>query len=54
MLALAETEGVLARWYERYNCAAAIVRPDHYVYGVAADADALEAQLAGLTTALSR
>ena len=32
---LPETEGVLAAWFDRNACAAAIVRPDHYVYGVA-------------------
>lgn len=31
-----ETEGVLGRWFERHGCFAALVRPDHYVYGVAA------------------
>jgi len=45
---LTETEGVLQRWFERHDCAAALVRPDHYVYGVASDARALAAQLAAL------
>lgn len=45
---LTETEGVLQRWFERHGCAAALVRPDHYVYGVASDARALAAQLAAL------
>ncbi len=27
-----ETEGVAAAWFDRHACAAAIVRPDHYVY----------------------
>ncbi len=52
VLALAETEGVLARWYERYECAAAIVRPDHYVYGVAATGGALLAQIEALAMVL--
>lgn len=43
-----ETEGVLARWFERQGCSAALVRPDHYVYGVASDAQQLAAQLASL------
>ncbi|MDP3699720.1 MAG: bifunctional 3-(3-hydroxy-phenyl)propionate/3-hydroxycinnamic acid hydroxylase [Hylemonella sp.] len=43
-----ETEGVLARWFERQGCMAALVRPDHYVYGVASDAQQLSAQLAAL------
>ncbi len=32
--ALRERDGVLASWFDRHGCAAAIVRPDHYVYGV--------------------
>ncbi len=28
-------EGVLARWFDRHDCRAALVRPDHYVFGVA-------------------
>jgi 3-(3-hydroxy-phenyl)propionate hydroxylase len=43
-----ETEGVLARWFERHACRAALVRPDHYVYGVASDASQLSTQLASL------
>ena len=33
--AAAETEGVVAAWMRRYDCHAALVRPDHYVFGVA-------------------
>lgn len=43
-----ETEGVLAQWFARHAAIAAIVRPDHYVYGVASDAAALVRQLAAL------
>jgi 3-(3-hydroxy-phenyl)propionate hydroxylase len=43
-----ETEGVLARWFERHACRAALVRPDHYVYGVASDASQLATQLTSL------
>lgn len=43
-----EAEGVLLRWFERHGCAAALVRPDHYVYGVASSAQELQAQLAAL------
>ena len=32
-----ELDGVLAGWFDRHGCAAAIVRPDHYVFGVARD-----------------
>ena len=27
-----EMDGVVAAWFDRYNCKAAIVRPDHYVF----------------------
>ncbi|MYM25402.1 bifunctional 3-(3-hydroxy-phenyl)propionate/3-hydroxycinnamic acid hydroxylase [Duganella sp. FT135W] len=37
----AECDGVLAAWFARHQCCAAIVRPDHYVYGVAATGEAL-------------
>jgi 3-(3-hydroxy-phenyl)propionate hydroxylase len=36
---LAETEGVAADWFRRHACVAALVRPDNYVYGVAATAE---------------
>jgi 3-(3-hydroxy-phenyl)propionate hydroxylase len=31
-----ESDGVVAAWMRRHDCHAALVRPDHYVYGVAA------------------
>ena len=39
-----EADGVVARWMEAHQCIAALVRPDHYVFGTAAtptDVDAL-------------
>jgi 3-(3-hydroxy-phenyl)propionate hydroxylase len=50
---ISESEGVLGRWFARHACAAAIVRPDHYVYGVAADAAGLNAALASLAVAMN-
>ncbi|CAN5331635.1 bifunctional 3-(3-hydroxy-phenyl)propionate/3-hydroxycinnamic acid hydroxylase [soil metagenome] len=50
--ALRETEGVAADWFRRHGCCAAIVRPDRYVYGVAADAAALRVLVDGLATRL--
>jgi 3-(3-hydroxy-phenyl)propionate hydroxylase len=45
---LTETQGVLARWFDRHGVIAAIVRPDHYVYGVAFSETELTQQLANL------
>jgi 3-(3-hydroxy-phenyl)propionate hydroxylase len=53
-LAIEETEGVLAAWFERQQCAAAIVRPDHYVFGVAGSAAELDAQIAAAAAQLGR
>ena len=44
-----EIDGVLASWFQRHAAIAAIVRPDHYVYGVAGTLQALGAQLGALT-----
>jgi 3-(3-hydroxy-phenyl)propionate hydroxylase len=43
--AYAECDGVLARWFERHGCDAALVRPDHYVYGVSSGRAELAALL---------
>ncbi|MDB5402304.1 MAG: FAD-binding monooxygenase [Rhodopila sp.] len=34
---LVEQDGILAAWFDKYGCVGAIVRPDHYVYGVLPD-----------------
>ena len=39
------TEGVVAEWFKQSLSIAAIVRPDHYVYGVARDQAALDRML---------
>jgi 3-(3-hydroxy-phenyl)propionate hydroxylase len=46
-----EADGVLERWFAQHACAAAIVRPDNYVYGVASSAQELVTQLAALHAA---
>jgi 3-(3-hydroxy-phenyl)propionate hydroxylase len=49
---LTEEDGVLAAWFDRHDCRAAIVRPDHYVFGVASETSALDALLTDLAERL--
>jgi len=51
--ALREADGVLASWFRRQECRAAIVRPDHYVHAVAATPTALVQQLHELADRLA-
>jgi 3-(3-hydroxy-phenyl)propionate hydroxylase len=44
-IAVTERDGVITAWFSRHGRRAAIVRPDHYVFGTAADAATLEALL---------
>lgn len=46
-----EVEGVLAHWFQKAQVKAAIVRPDHYVYGVSQTAQELASQLNALKLA---
>jgi len=46
VLPFTEADGVVADWFARYGCTAALVRPDHVVYGVAAHTDPISALLA--------
>ncbi|KAF1018725.1 MAG: 3-(3-hydroxy-phenyl)propionate/3-hydroxycinnamic acid hydroxylase [Paracidovorax wautersii] len=41
-----ETDSVLAAWFDRHQAIAALVRPDHYVFGAAGDLPSLRQQLA--------
>jgi 3-(3-hydroxy-phenyl)propionate hydroxylase len=43
-----ESSGVLASWFERMACQAALVRPDHYVFGAFNSAQELQAALLAL------
>lgn len=45
---LAEQDGVVARWFDNHECVAALVRPDHYVYGVLFSLDGLSSLLESL------
>ncbi|WP_053187563.1 bifunctional 3-(3-hydroxy-phenyl)propionate/3-hydroxycinnamic acid hydroxylase [Pseudomonas thivervalensis] len=38
-----ERDGVVSAWFARHNCVAALVRPDHYVFGVVQDGERLPA-----------
>ncbi|MGM4964859.1 bifunctional 3-(3-hydroxy-phenyl)propionate/3-hydroxycinnamic acid hydroxylase MhpA [Tardiphaga sp. 1201_B9_N1_1] len=49
---LTEEDGVLAAWFDHHDCRAAIVRPDHYVFGVASETSALDALLTDLAERL--
>ena len=51
--ALQERDGVLAGWFDRQACVAAIVRPDHYVYGVVDSAAEAGPMLAALQDRLA-
>ena len=42
---LQELDGVVRAWFARHGCHAALVRPDHYVFGVARDAAGVDGLL---------
>ncbi len=48
-----ETDGVVAAWMRKHQVHAALLRPDHYVYGAAAVATDLDALLAEWRAALN-
>jgi 3-(3-hydroxy-phenyl)propionate hydroxylase len=48
----AERDGVAQAWFERHTCVAALVRPDHYVYGVATNPQDISGLLAQAGEAL--
>jgi 3-(3-hydroxy-phenyl)propionate hydroxylase len=47
---LKEKDEILATWFERQNCVAAVVRPDHYVYGVMERVEDIRPALVALQT----
>jgi 3-(3-hydroxy-phenyl)propionate hydroxylase len=50
---LKEKDEILATWFERQNCVAAVVRPDHYVYGVMERVEDIGPALAALQDRLA-
>jgi 3-(3-hydroxy-phenyl)propionate hydroxylase len=48
-----EKDGVMAAWFDRHQCKAVLVRPDHYVFGTAKSADGIHALYAELEEALA-
>jgi hypothetical protein len=50
---LAERDGVVANWFDRHRCVAALVRPDHYVYTGLKSLDELRPVLRDLSEQLS-
>ena len=53
IVSVIEVEGVVDSWFQRHQCSAAIVRPDHYVFGVATNKEELERQVDALSAALA-
>ncbi|MGY8665278.1 bifunctional 3-(3-hydroxy-phenyl)propionate/3-hydroxycinnamic acid hydroxylase [Bradyrhizobium sp. UFLA05-109] len=49
---LEEIDGVLARWFDRHGVVAAIVRPDHYVFGTARNASEFDDLLRDISSRL--
>ena len=46
-----EEDGIAAAWFARHGAVAALVRPDHYVYGVASTLEGIEALAASFAAA---
>ena len=46
-----EEDGIVAAWFARHGAIAALVRPDHYVYGVASTLEGIEALAASFAAA---
>lgn len=51
--ALVEKDGVMAAWFDRHECRAVLLRPDHYVFGTAKSAEEIHALYAEMEEALA-
>ena len=51
---LEDVDGTYAQWFREHDCAAAVMRPDWYLYGTAKDGAELSALLDTLTQSLRR
>jgi 3-(3-hydroxy-phenyl)propionate hydroxylase len=51
-LDVVETDRIVAAWFVRHQAAAALVRPDHYVYGIAPTATAVAGMVEGFNQAM--
>ena len=47
-----DLDGVMAGWFDRHGCRAAIIRPDHYVFGAARDVATINGMLRELRDCL--
>ena len=45
-MSVIEADNIVTRWFARHDACAALVRPDHYVYGVAATPEEIEPLIA--------
>lgn len=50
---LAEQDGIVANWFDTYNCLGVIVRPDHYVYGTVGSLEDIPVEVAHLQQRLA-
>ena len=50
-MSVIEADDIVTRWFTRHGACAALVRPDHYVYGVAATPDDIEPLIAAFKQA---
>ena len=50
---LPEKDDIVAHWFDRHACHVAIVRPDHYVYGLALDVEQARRQVQQLNIILA-